>query len=85
MEHCAWIYILSNQHLTTFYVGATTNLSARLVEHFTKQRPYSFPSRYNLNRLVHYEGFNTPAEAFAREKYIKGPLPLEPRIKSGGK
>jgi putative endonuclease len=72
MEHCAWVYIIANQYLTTFYVGATTRLFVRLYEHFTKQRKNSFSSKYNLNRLVHYEGFNTPAEAFAREKFIKG-------------
>ena len=71
-EHCAWMYILANQHLTTFYVGATTDLRSRLYEHFTKQHPYSFTAKYNLNRLLYFEGFNSPEEAFAREKFIKG-------------
>ncbi len=29
---CAWVYILTNERVTTFYVGVTTDLSTRLWE-----------------------------------------------------
>lgn len=68
----AWIYILTNQHNTTLYVGVTNNLRTRLWEHRTKRNAGSFTSRYNLNKLVYYEGFDLILEAINREKFIKG-------------
>ncbi|HMG90065.1 MAG TPA: GIY-YIG nuclease family protein [Chryseolinea sp.] len=32
----------------------------------------SFTSRYNLNKLVYFEGFDQIAKAIQREKFIKG-------------
>lgn len=68
----AWIYIITNKHNTTLYVGVTNNLTRRLGEHRTKRNPKSFTARYNLNKLVYYESFQFIREAIAREKYIKG-------------
>ncbi len=31
-----------------------------------------FTSRYNINKLVYYDTFNTPLEAIVAEKKIKG-------------
>jgi putative endonuclease len=68
----AWIYILTNKHNTTLYVGVTNNLPARLWEHRTKQNPKCFTARYNLYKLVYYEEFELIADAVERERYIKG-------------
>jgi len=68
----SWIYILTNQHNTTLYVGVTTNLRTRLWEHRTKRDPKSFTARYNLYKLVYYEGFDSVLDAIDREKFIKG-------------
>ena len=68
----SWIYILTNQHNTTLYVGVTTDLRTRLWEHRTKRNPGSFTARYNLAKLVYYEGFDLVTEAIDREKFIKG-------------
>lgn len=70
--HTAWIYILTNEYNTTLYVGVTNDLRTRLWEHRTKQNTESFAARYNLNKLVYYEGFALITEAIAREKFIKG-------------
>jgi putative endonuclease len=70
--HCAWIYILTNERHTVLYVGVTANISARLWEHATKQNPKSFTARYNVTKLIYYEGFNTIVEAIRREKIVKG-------------
>lgn len=71
--HCiAWVYILTNARKTVLYVGATNDLPTRLWEHQTRRKRTSFTARYNVFVLVHYEGFETVAEAFAREKFIKG-------------
>ena len=67
----AFVYILTNKHHTTLYVGVTTNLSVRLWEHQTKQDPRSFTARYNVTKLIYYESFNSIDAAIRREKYLK--------------
>ena len=70
--HCAWVYILTNNRNTVLYVGVTSNLATRLWEHRTRQNRTSFTARYEVHKLIYYEGFNSIAEAIAREKFIKG-------------
>ena len=38
----------------------------------TKQNPNCFTARYNIHKLIYYEGFDSIVEAIAREKFIKG-------------
>ncbi len=53
------------------YTGVTNNLPNRTWQH--KQKLIKgFTSKYNLNKLVHYEIFTNVEEAIAREKQIKG-------------
>jgi len=70
--HCAWVYVLTNKRNAVLYVGVTNNLATRLWEHKTKQNPKCFTARYNIDKLVYYEGFTTIVDAIAREKFIKG-------------
>ncbi len=65
------VYILTNHHNTTLYVGVTSNLYARIVQHREKKHPYSFSARYNLNKLVYYEAHSSIVEAIDREKQLK--------------
>jgi putative endonuclease len=65
------VYILTNKYRTTLYVGVTSNLLARTLEHKNKVYPSSFSARYNLTVLVYYEHHPSIEEAIAREKYIK--------------
>jgi putative endonuclease len=68
----AWVYIITNNHNTTLYIGVTNDLPTRLWEHRTKQNQKCFSARYNLNKLVFYLGFETIAGAVEKEKYMKG-------------
>src|SRR5690606_9757809 len=68
----AWVYIITNEHDTTLYTGVSNDLPVRLWEHRTKQNPKCFTARYNLHKLVYYEGFELMEEAINREKFIKG-------------
>ena len=68
----AWVYIVTNKNHFVLYTGVTTDLSSRLYEHSTGQSRKSFTFRYNVSKLVYYEGFETVKEAVRREKYIKG-------------
>jgi putative endonuclease len=67
-----FIYILTNYTNTTLYIGVTSNLPQRIVEHKEKKYQNSFSARYNLNKLVYYEQFQMIGDAIAREKQLKG-------------
>ncbi len=67
-----YVYILTNQNNTVLYTGVTSNLAKRLWEHQNKSHPQSFTSKYNVFKLIYYEGFHLIEEAIAREKQIKG-------------
>ena len=67
-----FIYILTNYKNTTLYIGVTSNLPQRIIEHKEKKYQNSFSARYNLNKLVYYEQFQMIGDAIAREKQLKG-------------
>ena len=67
-----FIYILTNIHNTTLYVGVTSNLPQRIKDHKEKRFENSFSSRYNLTKLVYWEAFQEIGDAIDREKQIKG-------------
>ncbi|MCB9034114.1 MAG: GIY-YIG nuclease family protein [Chitinophagales bacterium] len=71
MTKGGYIYILSNQHNTTLYIGVTSNLVNRVYEHKTKRYSNSFSAKYNLNKIIYYEFFASIAEAINRERYLK--------------
>ncbi len=65
-----YVYIMTNKRNTTLYTGVTSDLAARTWQH--KQKLVKgFTTKYNINKLVHYEVFNNPEDAIAREKQIK--------------
>ena len=72
MQRGGCIYIITNKTHTTLYVGVTSDLYARLIEHREKKYPTSFSARYKLTKLVYYELFHSIEEAIAREKQLKG-------------
>ncbi|WP_374549912.1 GIY-YIG nuclease family protein [Flavobacterium sp.] len=55
-----FIYIVTNKYNNTLYVGVTSNLPERILEHIEKRYENSFSARYNLNKLVYYEQFASP-------------------------
>jgi putative endonuclease len=64
------VYILSNFTRTTFYVGVTSNLRARLQTHLDGVGS-KFSAKYKLKDLVYYEEFDRIEEAIHREKALK--------------
>jgi putative endonuclease len=65
-----YVYILANKRNTVLYTGVTNNLKRRVSEHKSKI-VHGFTSRYNVNKLVYYETFESPMQAITREKQIK--------------
>ena len=66
-----FIYILTNKNHTTFYVGVTSNLPERILQHRSKIFKNSFTAKYNLNKLVYWESFQEIGDAIGREKQLK--------------
>ena len=65
------MYILANG-FKKLYIGVTSNLQRRVIEHKEKQQPDSHTSRYGIDRLVYFERFTSIGAAINREKQLKG-------------
>ncbi len=63
------VYIMSNDKWV-LYIGVTGNLLRRVYEHKTKQID-GFTKKYNLTKLVYFEGGTDVSGALAREKELK--------------
>ena len=70
MSKTYYVYILTNAHNTTLYVGVTSDLRKRVYEH-SRGSVGGFTKRYNLNKLVHYEATEDIRSAIATEKQLK--------------
>ena len=64
------VYIITNRHNTTLYIGVTSNLVQRIYQHKNKLVG-GFSARYNLNKLVYFEQFEDMDNAIIREKRLK--------------
>jgi putative endonuclease len=72
MQYGGTVYMVTNKHHTTLYIGVTTNLALRIYQHKTKKFTTGFTSKYNCDKLVYYKSFNRIEKAIAEEKRIKG-------------
>lgn len=72
MQRGGYVYIMTNKYNNVLYTGVTSQLRNRVYEHKTNFYSGSFTSRYNVHKLVYYEGFEHIEEAIDREKRIKG-------------
>ena len=70
MNKICTVYILTNHHNTTFYIGVTSNISKRMWEHKNKITD-GFTKKYNINKLVYYETTESIESAIKREKQLK--------------
>jgi putative endonuclease len=66
-----FMYIITNFTNTTLYIGVTSDLPKRIIEHKEKRYQNSFSAKYNLNKLVYYEQFQMIGDAIGREKQLK--------------
>ena len=66
----AWVYIMSNRKDGVLYIGVTSDLSRRIVQH-REGKGSAFCRRYGLKRLVYAEEHDSFEEAIAREKAMK--------------
>ena len=66
-----FVYILTNNSNSVLYTGVTSDINNRLKQHKTRKHSNSFSARYNLDKLIYFEKFDTIVEAITREKQIK--------------
>jgi putative endonuclease len=66
-----WVYIMSNAN-RTLYVGMTSDVTRRVVQHKSGVYDNAFTKRYNFDKLVYFEEALTQTTAAQREKQIKG-------------
>ncbi len=71
MERGGCVYIITNYNKTVLYVGVTSDLYSRILEHKEGTYPNSFSARYQLKYCVFYEFLPTIEEAIVREKQVK--------------
>ena len=65
-----YVYILTNKNHTVLYTGVTSDLINRVWKHKNKVIE-GFTKKYNVDKLVYYEGPGQPIYAIEREKQIK--------------
>jgi len=66
-----YVYMVTNQRRTVLYIGVTADITKRTFEHREHVYKGSFTDRYNLERLVYYEFFDSIEQAIEREKQLK--------------
>jgi len=65
-----YVYILTNKSNKVLYIGVTNDLERRMYEHKNKMVD-GFTKKYNLNKLVYFEGTTDVRSALEREKQLK--------------
>src|SRR3954467_12698234 len=70
-DHDYYVYIATNKHRSTLYIGVTNSLVRRISQNKNGEIE-GFTQRYQLNRLVWFEHFRDVNAAIAFEKRLKG-------------
>jgi putative endonuclease len=71
MTRGGYVYIITNYSNKVLYIGVTSDLYYRIMEHKEKKYANSFSAKYNCNKIVYYEFFTSIEEAIMREKRLK--------------
>lgn len=70
MSKQGYVYCLMNKLDTVVYTGVKSDLKKRVFEHKEKLIP-GFTKRYNVDKLVYFEAYDSVRDAIEREKQIK--------------
>ena len=66
----SFVYFMCNTYNNVLYIGVTNNLRRRVAEHKAKINK-GFTYKYNCDKLVYFEKFDSIVDAIAREKQLK--------------
>lgn len=67
MKESFYVYILSSLHNRVLYIGLTSDLKKRIWEH-KNGTVKGFTKKYNVDRLVYYEVYDTAEEGNKKRK-----------------
>ncbi len=70
MSKAGYVYIMTNKHKTTLYIGVTNDLCRRIYEHKNHLVKNSFTDKYNLEYCIYYKEFMQMYDAIRREKEL---------------
>ena len=70
MSEQGYVYMMTNKHNTTLYIGVTNDLKRRVAEHKLHINK-GFTDRYNIEKLVYFEICKDMTTAISREKQLK--------------
>ncbi len=65
-----WVYIMTNESRGVLYVGMTSDLVGRAVQHSDRLLD-GFTKKYGVNRLVYFESHDQAHIAARRERAMK--------------
>jgi putative endonuclease len=65
------VYIMTNKNNTVLYIGVTSNLPKRILEHKRHKYQSAFTAKYNCEKLVYYKQYDSIEEAIMHEKKLK--------------
>jgi putative endonuclease len=66
----SFVYIMSNFKRTTTYIGVTSDLERRVLEH-KRGVGSKFTTKYKLKYLIYFEEISDISQAIEREKQLK--------------
>ncbi len=70
MARRGYVYILTSQKNGTLYIGVTSDLAARLLQHQSGTGA-EFTARYGVMRLVWFDEYELITQAITTEKTMK--------------
>ncbi|MFQ5661809.1 MAG: GIY-YIG nuclease family protein [Candidatus Paceibacteria bacterium] len=66
-----YVYVLQNQNDKSLYIGYTTNLKRRLLEHNESRGGRTTKLKKDWKH-IYFEGYLNKQDALGREKFLKG-------------
>src|SRR5690606_4068235 len=70
MSKFGYVYILSNKNRTVLYIGVTSNLESRILQH-KAGKGSRFTAKYSITDLLYFENIQGMTAAISREKQLK--------------
>ena len=65
------VYMLASGKQGTIYIGVTSDLLSRVIQHKQHLFPKSFTAKYEVTRLVWFEAHDSAETAIRRERQLK--------------
>jgi len=65
-----YVYILASKRYGTLYIGYTSSLAKRMIEH-KDELADGFTKKYKIKSLVYYEAHENREAALTRERQLK--------------